>query len=269
MPSNDPDIRHEPHLRPKAQKISYRPADPDPAIDRPLGFDSQPVQFSHHSEEDIDHSVWDEPSLTPTVANSVPKSALTYANWLNQRRENWTQWQAWTTTLGVICLSIPLAALAAVISLISSNHFLVSDVILACIAGPILQEIFKIMVPLWIVEKRPYFFTSWFQFFVFALVTATVFASVTNFFLSLAVEEVSRSFFIFQWVGILGLNLVTAAIATQGLETIWRNTINSGKPPKLDDGYPYFATAIGLHIAFAVGTTIWFAVTEIGKFFHL
>ena len=170
--------------------------------------------------------------------------------------------------IGGLFLGMGLTVMGAVVTR-KGDWLMPVSIILACIAGPILQEIFKIMVPLWIVEKRPYFFTSWFQFFVFALVTATVFASVTNFFLSLAVEEVSMSFFIFQWVGILGLNLITAAIATQGLETIWRNTINSGKPPRLDDGYPYFATAIGLHIAFAVGTTIWFAVTEIGNFFHL
>ncbi|QEG22577.1 hypothetical protein [Mariniblastus fucicola] len=264
MPPNDPDIRNEPHLRPGNVDPNL-----DPAIDTPLGFNSAAIQFSPSSEEDIDHSVWDEPSLTPAVSASVPDSALTYANWLSQRRESWTQWQAWTVTLGVVLLSVPLAAIAAVISLFSGNQFFVTDVILACIAGPIIQEIFKIMVPLWIVEKRPYFFTTWFQFFVFALVSATVFAAVSNFFLSLAVKEVTRSFFLFQWVGILGLNLITASIATHGLETIWRNTINSGKPPKLDDGYPWFATAIGLHILFAAGTTIWFVVNDLGKFFFL
>jgi len=265
MPSNDPDIRNEPHLLPGYGK---NPAD-DPAIDAPLGLDAQPTPFSQHSEEDIDHSVWDEPSLSPDVLDRTPKSALTYANWLSQRRENWSQWQAWTVTLGVILLSIPCAVIAAFISWFSGNHYFVTDVILACIAGPILQEICKIMVPLWIVEKRPYLFTSWFQFFIFALATATVFTAVTNFLSSAMLAEVSQSMFLFQWVGVLGLNLVTAAIATFGLETIWRNAIRTGKPPKLEHGYPYFATAIGLHIAFAVGTTIWFVVNDINRMFFL
>ncbi len=265
MTSNDPDIRNEPHLLPTYGKD---PAS-DPAIDAPLGLESPAVNFSPHSEEDIDHSVWDEPSLAPNVLATTPESALTYANWLTRRRENWSEWQAWTATLGIILLSFPCAAIAAIISSVSGNHFFVTDVFVACIAGPILQEICKIVVPLWIVEKRPYLLTTWFQFFVFALASATVFAVVSNFFLSMTVKEVTRPFFLFQWVGILGLNLVTAAIATFGLETIWRKTINSGKPPKLEHGYPYFATAIGLHIAFAVGTTIWFLVNDINRVFFL
>ena len=265
MPSNDPDIRNEPHLLPAHGK---NPAH-DPAVDAPLGFESKAINFSQNSEEDIDHSVWDEPSLNPQVVATTPESALTYANWLNQRRANWGQWQAWTATLGVILLSCPCAAVAAVISWFAGNHFFVTDVLVACIVAPFLQEIFKIAVPLWIVEKRPYLFTSWFQFFVLALVTGTIFSVVSNFFLSLAVEEITRPFFLFQWLGVLGLNLVTAAIATFGLETIWRKTITSGKPPKLEHGYPWFATAIGLHIAFAVGTTAWFLANDLGRFFHL
>lgn len=265
MPSKDPDIRNEPHLSPADGKNLIH----DPAIDPPLGFQPPVRQFSQHSEEDIDHSVWDEPSLVPEVANATPEMALTYANWLNDRRSSWTQGQAWIITLGVILLSIPCAIVAAALSWFSANQFVATDVIVACIAAPILQEIFKIMIPLWIVEKRPYLFTTWFQFFIFALASATIFSAISNFFLALTVEEITTSFFIFQWVGILGLNLVTSVIATHGLETIWRNTIKTGKPPKLEHGYPFFATAIGLHIAFAVGCTVWFVTNDIGRKFFL
>lgn len=264
MPSNDPDIRNEPHLRPDAIQPVY-----DPAIDTPLGFNSQPVHFSPHSEEDIDHSVWDEPSLTPDVLAATPKSALTYANWLNQRRESWSEFNAWTVTLGVILLSVPCAIIAAIISWTTGNVFIASDLVIACIVGPMLQEICKIAVPLWIVEKRPYFFTTWFQFFIFALASATVFAAVSNSILSLVVPKITRGVFLFQWVGVLGVNLVTASIATYGLETIWRNSINSGKPPKLDDGYPYFATAIGVHILFAIVTTIWLVFSNLDRLMAL
>jgi len=264
MPSNDLDIRNEPHLRPRTNEPVF-----DPAIDAPLGFDSQATQFSPYSEEDIDHSVWDEPSLTPAVAAVTPESALTYANWLNQRRESWTPFNAWTVTLGVILLSFPMAVAAAFINWTTGNVFLVTDVFVACVAGPMLQEICKIAVPLWIVEKRPYFFTTWFQFFIFALVTATVFAAVTNFIFSLVIRESSMGIFMFQWVVVLGLNLVTASISTYGLETIWRNSINNEKPPKLDDGYPYFATAIGLHVVFAIGITIYIIAWDINRLLSL
>lgn len=261
MPSHDSDIRNEPHLRHRLNEPVL-----DPAIDAPLGFDSQARQFSTHSEEDIDHSVWDEPSLVPDVAAAVPKSALTYGNWLSQRRESWTEFNAWTLTLGVVVLSFPMAILAAIINWTTGNVLMVTDVFVACIAGPMLQEICKIAIPLWIVEKRPYFFTTWFQFFIFALTTATVFSAVSNFFIGLVFQEITMSVFIFQWVGVLGLNLVTAAISSYGLETIWRNSINNERPPKLDDGYPYFATAIGLHIAFAVGITICVIAWDVSRF---
>ena len=262
MPSKDPDIRYEPHL----QKENHSA---DSAIDRPLGLVSNATPFSPQSDEDIDHSVWDEPSLVPAAVENAPENALTYENWLTQRRDSWSQWQAWVVTFGIILLSVPCAFVAAVASWISTNQFVATDVVVACIGAPILQEIFKIMIPLWVVEKRPYLFTSWFQFFVFALASATIFTAMSNFFLSLTVNEITIAFFIFQWVGILGLNLVTSSIATFGLETIWRRTINTGKPPKLEHGYPYIATAIGLHIAFAIGCTTWFVAADIGKMFFL
>lgn len=247
MPSNDPDIRNEPHLRPGGVLPNY-----DPAIDAPLAFNPHPKQFSPHSEEDVDHSVWDEPSLTPAVTAAIPESALTYANWLNERRENWSEFNAWTITLGTTLLSFPAAAFAAVLCFLTGNAFIASNVFVAFFGGPILQEICKIAIPLWIVEKRPYFFTTWFQFFAFGIATAIAFSVVSNFMVSLIVEENTLPIFLMQWVGILGLNLFTAAISTYGLEKIWRNCINSGNPPKIDDGYRYFLVSIGVHVLFAV-----------------
>jgi len=264
MPSNDPDIRNEPHLQQGAMYPKF-----DPAIDTPLGLDSAAVEFSIASEEDIDHSVWAEPTLNPDVSSAVPESALTYRKWLDQRTSSWSEFSAWTVTFGVVSLSIPFAAFAAIVSWVTSNLFVVSDLIVACLMGPLLQELCKILVPLWIVEKRPYFFTTWFQFLLIAIVTATTFSVVSNFFLSLAVPEVTTSVFIFQWVGVLGLNLITASIANFGLEKIWRTSIKQGKPPRLEIGYPYFATAIGLHVVFAIGTTIWFWLGGLGRLMPL
>lgn len=255
MPSNDPDIRNEPHLLPSASQPNY-----DPAIDSPLGFESKPVDFSVSSEEDIDHSVWDEPSLAPEVATKVPDSALTYANWLQQRRESWTQLNSWTVTLGVVAATVPGAVLAGFISWTLGNIFLALDLFVVCLISPMLQEICKIAVPVWIVEKRPYFFTTWFQFFIVGIVTALVFSATSNYVLSLIVHDFTRATFLYQWVGVLGVNLISASIATFGIEKIWRNTITHSRRPRIGDGYPYFATAIGLQILFASGTTIWMMV---------
>ena len=258
MPSNDPDIRNEPHLQPRAAKLPEF----DPAIDAPLGFDSKVIGFSIDSDQDVDHSVWDEPSLTPEVAAQVPRSALTYANWLNTKTDAWSQGNAWVATLGIAALSVPCASLAAIVSWTLGNIFVVSDIIVACLVGPTLQEICKILIPLWVVEKRPYFFTAWFQFFLIAIVTAMSFTVVSNLFLSFAVDaaeiKIDRGkLFVFQWVGVLGLNLITATIAAFGLERIWKASVRNSQPPQLTNGYPFFATAIGLHIVFAIGSTIW------------
>ena len=257
MPSNDPDIRNEPHLRQGSGVPNL-----DPAIDPPLGLNREAIGFSLASDEDIEHSVWNEPSLAPQVAAQIPESALTYANWLDQRRESWTQLNAWCVTLAIAALSVPCAMLAVIVQWTTGNIFVVSNVIVACLIGPTLQEICKVLIPLWVVEKRPYFFTAWFQFFLIAIVTATSFTVVSNFFLSLALDtselEVDpQKLFLFQWVGVFGLNLITATVAAFGLEKIWRASLRDRRPPKLENGFPFFATAIGFHIAFAVGATIW------------
>jgi hypothetical protein len=262
-PSNDPDINMEPHLRARYEQVP--PV--DPAIDAPLGMSPNIRSFSDKSEEDIDHSVWDEPSLRPEIASNPPDEALTYANWLNQRTSSFSAKESWLVTLGVILLSGPCAILLSLFAGVVSSQYQVANVVLVCLVSPLLQEIFKIIIPLWIVEKRPYLFKSWFQFFLCAVASATIFASVTNVMLALPFEEVSRPFFLFMWCGILGMHLITTCIATQGLETIWLNTHNSGKPPKLEHGYPYFITAIGIHVVFAVGCTVYIVAFEIKTLF--
>lgn len=261
MRSNDPDINNEPHRQLSGLPTENLPRF-DPAIDPPLGFDSKVVEFSLDSEQDIDHSVWDEPSLATQLTGQVPESALTYASWLASRTEAWTQGNAWATTLGIASLSIPCAAIAAIVSWTMGNIFVVSDILVACLVGPVVQEICKIVVPLWVVEKRPYFFTGWFQFFVIAMVTALSFSVVSNLFLSFAIEATEIKIepvkqFAFQWVGVLGLNLITATVAGFGLEKIWKACVRSSQPPQLGHGYPFFATAIGLHVIFSIGSTIW------------
>ena len=249
-PSHDPSIENEPHLQ-------GRSVAPDPT-DRPLGMNAIAPTFSKYSEEDIDHSVFDEPALSSELSGPTDADSLTYANWLEERKSGWSQGRAWVTAILVALLAGPWGLLGSLIGQMGSSAV---DFFVACLIVPVCQEIFKIAIPLWIVEKRPYVFTGWFQLFLCAICSATFFASVHNLVLQVADPGMSQGMFIQQWTGFLLMHLVASTLAAIGLEKIWRRSLATGRPPKLEHGFNWFVMAIGLNVAyttcFAIVRIVW------------
>ncbi len=251
-PSKDPDVFNEPHLRARlAKSESFTPGSD--------GVDDEPALAGQvQPPAEIEHSVWDERGLTATAS----ADAMTWRNHLAARNQSTSAVESWIVTLGTMLLTGPVAALASLLFFISSGQRGLTSVTLMCIVSPLIQEMFKIMIPLWIAEKRPWLFKSWFQFFLIALTTGTVFAVVNNVLVLWFLPD-STGTFVFKWIVVLGLHLVTTTISMTGVERIWRQTNADGKPPRLEVGYGFFITAIGIHMVFAIGYTVALVFYEI------
>ena len=61
----------------------------------------------------MEHSVWDEPGLSPQLAGEVPEAALTYGAWLSQRIGETTWHKSWLVTVLVAVEAGPWAILGA------------------------------------------------------------------------------------------------------------------------------------------------------------
>ena len=168
-PSKDPSIENEPHFQRRNQP-EPKPAKPGPASDAPDGLHVPAPVFSKHSNEHIDYSVWDEPGVSGMVGKPSP-DALTYDNWLRDKQAQWSQGKAWIAAAIVALLSAPWAFLIVGLSGFetgyqgSSGGAVAVGALVACGFIPLIQEIAKIALPLWVVvhatfatnykEKRP------------------------------------------------------------------------------------------------------------------
>lgn len=253
-PNREPGIEHEPHL----QKRIYD-SQPD---ELPFGMDVRARPLNGTRQEDVEHTVWDEPALS-TLAGTAPKEALNFKNWFEQHSKEWNQGKAWGVTVVVAFLIAPLWALAS---------FLISGVFLSygpAVAGsafsvtfqPLIEEICKIAVPLWIVEKRPYFFTGWFQIFITAIGSATLFAAA---FLGMMVliqpETLDSPIYIFSF---FLFHVATGALASIGLEKVWRRAAFRLERPQLTDGAAWFMAAFLVHLAWSIGWLVYNIVSAL------
>jgi hypothetical protein len=208
--------------------------------------------------EHVDYSVFDEPGVAGLVGKTAP-DALTYSNWLTANMAQWSQTRAWAATLIISILSGPWAILAVSINEFNLGNFQSTfyyrafDLLLVCAFVPLAQEIAKIALPLWVVEKRPFYFTGWFQIFFCSLASATVFVTIYNLFGLFFFPPTTVFELVFFWTAFLLMHLVCATLSATGLEKIWHSTMSTRQPPQMDQGYPWFMAAFLVHVAYATG----------------
>ena len=245
-PSKDPSIQNEPQMHPQVFRI-------DP-VDPPVAFEGQPRALNKDSEEDVQHSVWDEPGLSNELSGSPSENDLTYANWLEGREAGWSQGKAWLVTFIVAILSGPLGLLLVAFNGLEFNR---TSFISVCLFAPLVQEICKNAIALWVVERRPYFFTGWFQIFFCSLASGTIFVIIINSVWGLFGYQQQPSELVIAWMLFLPMHLATSTLVATGLEKIWRRVIFLRQPPRLEHGFRWFVAAIVLNVVYSTGVFVY------------
>ena len=252
-PSKHQGIENEPHMLPPVKPGEATPAIPN---DNPLGLEATVEYTGESVDVQAERTVWDEPGLG-SFASQQEKDSLTYANWLSARIRTWPEGKSWLVTLGVALCSGPWALLTSLAYIFKVGGH-TSDAIIYCGFMPLVQEICKIAILLWIIEKRPYFFTGWFQIFVSTMASTVVFVTVLNLVETLNPFSPDKQLdWIIAWTAFFGMHLITGLFASLGLEKVWRGCITTLKPPKLEAGYRWFMTAYLIHVAYAVAYLIF------------
>lgn len=252
-PSKDPSVNHEPHLG------KLPPSKPTPGVEQPEGLNIPAPQFSSTAQDHVDYSVWDEPALGDLAGKPKPGD-LTYENWLSVRVDSWSQGNAWAATLVIGVLSGLWALGAAMFggyTLAGEANVGVFGFLVVCGFAPLAQEICKVAIPLWVVEKRPYYFTGWFQIFLCSIMSATIFVAVNNAVSLFFIPPESRFGLMFFWSAYLLMHVICSALAAFGIERIWHSTMSTMRPPKMELGYPWFMSAFLVHAAFATGLFLY------------
>ena len=153
--SRDQSINSEPHLQSGGWKKDPSERDAEVKVDR------ETVQ--ENVDDRVHHSVWNEPGVSPVLSGSPPEDALTFANWLEERRSQTGFLDSWALVFCWAFVAGPLAILGTLLGALTNFTFLIPLQIV--LIGPIAEELMKIAIPLWVVERRPYLFRSRFQIF--------------------------------------------------------------------------------------------------------
>lgn len=219
--------------------------------DNPLGLEARVEETDEPADVRVERTVWDEPGLG-SFSSQQEKDALTYSKWLSERISSWPESRAWAVTAGVALCSGPWALLTSLAYIFKVSGG-ASDAIIYCGFMPLVQEICKIAILLWIIEKRPYFFTGWFQIFAATMASTVVFVSVLNLVETLNPFTPDKQLdWMIAWTVFFGMHLITGLLASFGLEKVWRGCVTTLKPPRLETGYRWFMSAYLIHVLYAV-----------------
>lgn len=197
---------------------------------------------------DVDHTVWDEPGLSPQLAGDTPDDGLTWARWYERESAATSVLDSWLVTILLCVLSGPLAIVTAAFGFQGSTF----DIVLILLVVPAVEELLKVLLPLWVVERKPYLFIAPFQIMLCAGCSGLVFGAVHHLFAMrlFRVGQISSSSTVLA-VSMVA-QLVCSLVAGMALVRIWSRATRERRRPNLTDGGPLATAAIALHIAYAV-----------------
>ncbi|MFK7819653.1 MAG: hypothetical protein AB8G99_13120 [Planctomycetaceae bacterium] len=198
---------------------------------------------------DVEHTVWDEPGLSRQLAGKTPDDALTWARWFEEKSALTSVADSWLVT-GLLCvLSGPLAVFTAGFRFGGSTF----DIILLLLVIPAAEELLKVMLPLWVVEKRPYLFIAPFQLLLCCACSGLFFGALRHVF---AVSLYNPGGTISSHSGeslllSIAMHVITSSIAGMALVRIWSQSRRHQLRPSLTHGGTFGTLAIATNVAFS------------------
>lgn len=256
-PSNakDPSVTAEPWFN---QTEFFSAADPHAAMDNPSTWGSQARQLAEH--ELAEHSVWDEPATSTQLLSGADamddSNAVTWFRYYQKQAATTPALVTWLVTGLIVLLAGPLAILGAIINGFGGDAFL-----MLVFFGPTIEEVLKIALPLWVVEKRPWLFSNHFQILLCGLGAGLAFAVIENLiYLNLYFPNASPPLIAWRWSVCVALHTGCSAIAAGGLIQVRRGMLRRGHQPHLYDGGRWIIAAIvihGIYNLFAIFLSGW------------
>lgn len=207
----------------------------------------------------IHHSVWDEAGLPPEAAVARVTNADAgedFASWIRQRRDQTTWAMSWAVTWGVGMLAGPLGVLGAFAEGMGADgafgaEAAWSNIVATVIIGPTVEEVTKVALLAYVVERRSYLFKTWWQVLLCALAGGAVFAVIENvLYLRVYVSDPSTALVAWRWTVCVAIHSLCSLIAGMGLARVWRRVAARGERADLQLAFPFTLAAISLHAAY-------------------
>ena len=235
-PSPNPAIENEPQFHDS-------PLLPDTSEDRA----SRSLRKERHrstNADRVEHTVWDEPALSTFPAGTPDDDQLTYSRWLEQNISSTPVWKSWGIVFPVALAAGPFGIIGA----LSAGPQNVLALMTVIVFGPITEEITKIAIALWVVEKRPFWFKSIIQIFICAAAGGWAFSAIENLvYTNIYIANPTTALEYWRWSVCVGLHIGCSLVAGVGLARIWDDAMRNRHRPRVMLGIPWFVTAMVGH----------------------
>ncbi len=121
----------------------------------------------------------------------------------------------------------------------------------------------KAAASLWVVEKRPFMFSSKSQIMLCAAISGLCFAAIENIlYLHVGFQAAPPGVAIWRWTICTALHTVCALIAGYGLSRVWQQTMSTQTRPQISLATPFFAAAIFFHGAYNTAAMVVHTMSE-------
>jgi len=254
-PSDDPSVFNEPHMRQDAGS---------PRTCHACGYSRNGIGVARCPEcgappHEVEHAPWDEPALRAggaesgqglSLAGEVPESAVTYARWLEERREATPRSITWATTIAVALSAGPLGVMGALWGAGESRL----SVLALTLFGPLIEEVCKVMGATYVVEKKPYLFATRLQILLCCAAGGLAFATIENIlYLFVYFPRHEPWLWTWRWTVCTALHTGCSLIAGLGLVRAWETTRTLNTQPDLTAATPFLVGAIVVHGLYNTG----------------
>lgn len=235
-PEHDPSVDNEPWRLPADAADRTRGGPGPEDLSRPAA--------ARDDDQSLYESVWDEPGHDDALSGPRPAAAPNYASWLSRKTRETNAMKTWMMTAVIAAIAGP----AALIGTLLNGSATLVPILAIVILGPVMEEVMKSAAALWVVEKRPFWFSSRLQIAVCALASGFVFAAIENLmYLHVYVEDASESLARWRWSVCVALHMGCSLIASLGLMRIWSKTYELSRRPELTDGAAMLTAAVVIH----------------------
>lgn len=243
--NHDPSIENEPHL-----KNTIHSADPSELIAyEQLNKESKKA----NRDEAVEHTVWDEPTLSKDLAGSPEEDGrLTYAKWLEWKLSTTPVQKTWWVVFLVMLSAGPFGILGAMMGPFMGSSTLFG-LLSVTVIGPVTEEMVKIAVALWVIEKKPYLFRMPFQVLLCTAAGGLAFATIENLvYLNIYIPKSKQDISIlggmnivqWRWSVCTALHVVCSSFAGLGLAKMWSYGVANLKRPNIKHAAPMIIAAM-------------------------
>ena len=209
------------------------------------------------ADESDSGGVWGEPALADAAA----------AGGAREVRREWLarQWAAADggTRIGVFAALCAFSGLAAVVCVLL-KAFAGFGVLAIAVAAPVAEEMSKAILPLMVLERRPWLFGSYATIVLVGAMSGLVFASVENllyFFLYIPEGSLTMGTILWRLLACTALHVCCSTLVCSGLACAWRKARARLGEFEMSVAMPRLVAAVAIHGLYNFGVVLFSAVS--------